>query len=101
MMTISLDDMRAGSAEAANLMRALSHEGRLLVMCALCEGEHTVGALAGITGLSQSALSQHLAKLREGELVATRREGQTIHYTLAQPAIREIISVLHRNFCPA
>ena len=101
MMDVTLDDMRAGSAEAASLMRALSHEGRLLVMCALCEGEHTVGALAGITGLSQSALSQHLAKLREQALVSTRREGQTIYYDLAQPAVREIIQVLHKNFCPS
>jgi len=97
----TVDDMKKASAEAANLMRALSHESRLLVLCALCDSEHPVGELVQITGLSQSALSQHLAKLRAEGFVATRRESQTIHYRLANPAVRSVIQALYENYCPA
>ena len=97
----TLDQMKAASADAAGLMRALSHESRLLVLCALCEGEQQVSDLVEVTALSPSALSQHLAKLRADDLVSTRREGQAIFYSLANPAVRKVISVLQENFCPA
>ena len=100
MQTGTVDDMKSASAEAASLMRALAHEGRLLVLCALCDHEYAVGDLVTMTGLSQSALSQHLAKLREAGFVATRRESQTIHYRLADPAVRSVIEVLYKNYCP-
>lgn len=101
MTPIDVDDMRGGSKEAATLMRALSHGGRLLALCALCEKSHAVGDLEEVTGLGQSALSQHLAKLRGDGLVSTKRHGQTITYELANPAVREIIEVLHSHFCPS
>lgn len=100
MQTGTVDDMKSASAEAASLMRALAHEGRLLVLCALCDREYAVGDLAHLTGLSQSALSQHLAKLRDAGFVATRRDGQTIHYRLADPAVRSVIEALYANYCP-
>jgi len=100
MQTGTVDDMKSASAEAASLMRALAHEGRLLVLCALCDRDYAVGDLVTMTGLSQSALSQHLAKLREAGFVATRREGQTIHYRLANPAVRSVIEALYKNYCP-
>src|SRR3546814_14369233 len=68
--------------EAAALLKALAHPARLLVLCQLVEGEASVGELQPITGLSMSALSQHLAVLREMELVPTRREAPTIYYAL-------------------
>jgi len=97
----SVNDMKRASAKAASLMRALAHDGRLLVLCALCDREHSVGALAEITGLSASALSQHLAKLRAEGFVATRRNAQTVYYRLQDPTVRSVIDILYKNFCPA
>ncbi len=100
MSTLTLDSMRAGAHDAANLMRALSHEGRLMIMCALCDREYSVGELAEVTGLGQSALSQHLALLRNDGLVATRREAQTVFYHLVDPTVRSILRILHKSYCP-
>lgn len=88
------------AAEAADLMRALSHAGRLLVLCQLIEGERSVGTLQATAGLSQSALSQHLARLREDGLVATRREAQTIYYRLADDRAARVINTLASIYCP-
>jgi len=96
----TVDDMKSASAEAASLMRALGHEGRLLVLCALCDNERPVGELAHLTGLSQSALSQHLAKLREAGFVATRRESQLVYYSLKDPSVRAVIEALYKTYCP-
>ena len=89
---------RAG--EAAALLKALAHEARLMVLCQLLEGEHSAGALQQASGLSQSALSQHLARLREEGLVATRREAQTIYYRLADPDVARVLDVLAEIHCP-
>lgn len=89
------------SAErAASLLRALANERRLLILCQLGDGELTVGALQARINLSQSALSQHLALLREEGIVATRRAGQTIHYRIADPAAVQVIATLAGIFCP-
>ena len=81
------------------MMRALSHEARLTVLCDLVAGERPAGALVESSGLSQSALSQHLARLREDGLVKTRREGQTIFYSLADEKTRRLLEVLHELYC--
>lgn len=100
-MAISMTaGMAAAASEAAALLRALSHEGRLLVLCALAEGEAQAGALVALSGLSQSALSQHLARLREEGLVATRRDSTAIFYRLAEPKARRIVRLLHDMYCP-
>jgi ArsR family transcriptional regulator len=91
--------MRKHAAEAAAMMAALSHEARLRVLCDLVGGERTAGELVKRSGLSQSALSQHLAKLREEGLVATRREGQSIYYRIADPDAARILGVLHDIYC--
>lgn len=96
----TVDDMKTAATKAANLMRALSHEARLLVLCALCDTELAVGELVSLTGLSPSALSQHLAKLRADRFVATRRAGQTIYYQLADPTVRSVVRVLYETYCP-
>ena len=96
---LDFDSMRARSGEAARLLKALANEQRLRVLCLLAEGEQSVGQLNERVELSQSALSQHLAKLREEGLVATRREGKNIYYSLARPEVRQVIESLHSAFC--
>lgn len=91
--------VEANATEAASLLRALSHAARLSVACELVGGERTAGALVETSGLSQSALSQHLAVLRAEGVVATRRDGQTIHYRLADRRVERLIGTLHELFC--
>jgi DNA-binding transcriptional ArsR family regulator len=90
----------AGHAEqAARLLKALAHPARLLVLCRLLEGETSVGELRPLVGLSMSALSQHLAVLRAMELVATRRESQSIYYSLAQGPAVGVLDALYAAYC--
>lgn len=92
-------DMRTHAADAAGLMKALGNESRLMILCLLAEGERSVGELDAIMPLSQSALSQHLARLRTQGMVETRRESQTIFYSLARGPAERIIHLLHDIFC--
>ncbi len=95
-----ISEMAANAAQAAGFIKAVSNERRLLVLCRLIEvGEASVGALAEDVGLSQSALSQHLSVLRADEMVATRREGQTILYRIADERVQRLIFLLHEMFC--
>lgn len=88
------------AGRAAALLRLLGNEKRLMVLCQLADGELSVGAIQARIGLSQSALSQHLALLREHGILATRREAQTIHYRIADPAALRVIQTLAELFCP-
>ena len=89
------------AAEAARMLRLLANENRLLLLCHLAgAGEMTVGALAETIGLSQPALSQHLAKLREDGLVDTRKESQAVFYRLADPKAARLLEVLRDLYCP-
>lgn len=92
-----LPHARAASA----LLRALANEQRLLVLCNLTEGELSVGELQARLPLSQSALSQHLAVLRDTDVVATRRESQMVYYSLKAGPAAEIIERLHKIYCGA
>ena len=96
---ISVDLMQDHAAEAARLMTALSNESRLMILCLLSENERSVSELNEAVPLSQSALSQHLARLREQGLVSTRRESQTIYYSLVDGPANRIIHLLHELFC--
>jgi ArsR family transcriptional regulator, virulence genes transcriptional regulator len=88
------------AVRAANLLRALGNERRLMILCKLVEwGEANVSALAEAVGLSQSALSQHLAKMREEGIVAFRRDSQTIWYRIDDPRTEQLLATLHRLFC--
>lgn len=101
--TIELLDPRVFEAKAevaASLLKAMSNPHRLMVLCRLGASEASVGELQADAGLSQSALSQHLAVLRERKLVETRREGQTIYYRLADLAVRDVIETLMKIYCP-
>ncbi len=97
------DDVATFEANAtmvATMLRALANERRLMVLCKLVEwGEGSVGALAEAIGLSQSATSQHLAKMRDEGLVAFRREGQTLWYRIAEPRIELLLAYLHKLYC--
>ena len=97
-----LDFMQAGAQQAADLMRLLSNPHRLILLCLLIEhGEMSVGAMQAQLDLSQSALSQHLARLREESLVQCRRESQTIYYSLADQRVATIVGTLKSVFCPS
>jgi DNA-binding transcriptional ArsR family regulator len=93
------DAMEAKAEEASRVLTAMANAKRLLVLCSLVEGERSVGQLAQTVGLNQAALSQHLGKMRALNLVATRRDGQTIFYRLASREVREILETLYRLYC--
>ncbi len=97
----SSDEMRKHAAEAAGVMKALGNESRLMILCLLAEGERSVGEINDVIPLSQSALSQQLAKLRQQGLVDTRRESQTVYYRLASGPADKIIHLLHDIYCGA
>jgi ArsR family transcriptional regulator, virulence genes transcriptional regulator len=86
--------LEASASAAARLMKLMSSEQRLIILCRLGDGECSVGDLAQHVGLAQSAASQHLAKLRAEGVVGTRREGQTIYYRLTDPAAARVIDTL-------
>lgn len=88
------------AARAATLLRLLGNEKRLMILCQLADGELSVGAIQRQIGLSQSALSQHLALLREHGVVATRRQAQTIYYSISDHAALRVIQTLAELYCP-
>lgn len=92
-------DMQDHAADAAGLMKALGNESRLMILCILAEGERSVGDLNKLVPLSQSALSQQLARLRQQGLVDTRRESQTIYYSLSSGPADRVINLLHDIYC--
>ncbi|MEM9305229.1 MAG: metalloregulator ArsR/SmtB family transcription factor [Pseudomonadota bacterium] len=102
LMPVSIDvvAMRRNAGKAATLLKSLANENRLLILCVLAEGESSVGELNQRVDLSQSALSQHLAVLRHQGLVNTRREAQTIYYSLAPTDALRVVSLLHDIYCP-
>ena len=85
--------------EASGLLKTLGNEHRLMILCTLLEGERSVGDLVEKIGLSQSALSQHLARLRRDGLVRTRRASQTIYYSMSGAEAPAVLATLHRIYC--
>lgn len=94
-----LKKMEAAAARASGMMKTLGHPGRLMILCNLAEGERAVGELAEELDISQSSLSQHLARMRNEGLVESRRESQMIYYRLADGEARSVIKSLYRIFC--
>ena len=88
------------AGRAAALLRLLANEKRLMILCQLADGELSVGQIQTRVDLSQSALSQHLALLREQGVVSTRRDGQTIFYAVTDHAALKVVQVLAELFCP-
>jgi len=98
-IALASDQMQEHAADAARLMKALGNESRLMILCILADCERSVGDLNELISLSQSALSQQLARLRRQGLVKTRRESQTIYYSLATGPAERVIQVLHNIYC--
>jgi ArsR family transcriptional regulator, virulence genes transcriptional regulator len=96
---LDLTGLEGKAAEVAALLAEMANARRLMVLCTLLGGEVSAGTLSVTVGLSPAALSQHLARLRRAGLVATRRDGQTIHYRLANPAVAAVLATLHAHFC--
>lgn len=99
MQIAELEELRMHAKSAADLMQALSNPNRLMIMCTLSQGEMCVRDLNEQLELSQSALSQHLAVLRNQGLVSTRRQAQTIFYSVAEGPAMDIVALLHQHFC--
>ncbi|KFN42006.1 ArsR/SmtB family transcription factor [Arenimonas metalli] len=91
--------MQAQAEAASDLLKAMANPQRLRVLCLLIEREMSVGEINALVDLSQSALSQHLAVLREKNLVSTRREAQTVYYAVSDGLVHDIIETLHTAFC--
>ncbi len=101
MARLDFNAMQQNATEAVTLLKSLANESRLMIVCVLTEGEFSVGQLNKRIRLSQSALSQHLAVLREQGLVKTRRESQTIYYRLSESPAMSVIGLLHEVYCEA
>ena len=94
-----INEIEENISIAARLLKSLSNEKRLLIVCTLFKGEKSVGELEQIVELSQSALSQHLARLRKDKIVNTRREAQTIYYSLHNNAANRVLECLYTIYC--
>lgn len=96
-----IDFLQARAGEAATLLKAMSNPHRLLILCMLCDAPGTsAGELARVTGLSPSATSQHLARMREEGLIDSQRDAQRLHYSIKNDAVRQIVATLKTLFCP-
>tara|TARA_Y100001951_G_C11263771_1_gene254184 strand:+ start:866 stop:1234 length:369 start_codon:yes stop_codon:yes gene_type:complete len=98
-MKMNLNDMLENSAQAVKLLKAVSNERRLIILCHLLEGEMSVGDINDKLDLSQSALSQHLALLRRHKLVKTRKVAQTVYYRLSSDEAEQLIALMHKLYC--
>jgi ArsR family transcriptional regulator len=96
---IDLNQMAQSASRASALMKTLGHKDRLMILCHLAEGEKSVGQIADLLQIPQSPLSQHLSRMRKEDLVDTRREAQTIFYSLKSGQASRIVEVLYELFC--
>ena len=96
---MNLMELQSKAGVVESLLRTVGNRNRLIILCELLKGERSVTSLQSAVGLSQSALSQHLARLREDDIVATRRESQTIYYSLASDKVGRLIGLLYELYC--
>jgi len=94
-----LQDMAEHARSATDLLKALAHETRLMILCQLVDGEKSVGELERLMNLRQPSVSQQLARLRFDGLVSTRRDGKTIYYSLASTEAKYVITLLYELYC--
>jgi len=99
MADIDLEELKTKVARATALLKALGNEVRVMILCELAQGERSVGQIQSVVGVGQSALSQHLARLRRDGLVATRREAQTIFYSIASDEALSVMATLYDIYC--
>lgn len=96
-----LSGMREKADVVADFLKGLASPQRLLVLCALAQGEKTVGELIALTGIAPTSMSQHLAKLKAEGIVGVRRAHRNLHYAISHPAVLEVMAVLSAHFCGA
>ena len=96
---MNIHKMRETAPRVSELMKVLSNEHRLMILCQLVETERSVNELAKLLGMRQATLSQHLALLRRNGIVATRREAQSIYYSLARRDVRALMGFLYQTYC--
>ncbi|WDR03903.1 metalloregulator ArsR/SmtB family transcription factor [Devosia algicola] len=99
MSTMDVKELEPRAEEAALLLTAMANTKRLLILCNLLDGERSVSELSGLVALEQSPLSQHLGKLRALGLVRTRRDGQSIRYSLASDNVTKVLEALYDIYC--
>jgi DNA-binding transcriptional ArsR family regulator len=99
-LAINPDTLRRAADRAVGALKLLANEDRLLLLCQIAQGEICVSALEERLGIHQPTLSQQLGVLRNEAVVNTRREGKNIYYSVADPALLEILAVLYRLYCP-
>lgn len=95
----SLEVMQKNAARAEAMLKLLANAKRLMILCHLVKGEKSVGQLADLVGLSQSALSQHLARMRDLEIVEADKKGQMVYYRISTPEVEAILSTLYLIYC--
>lgn len=98
-LTQALAGLSENASQAANFLKAMSHEGRLMILCQLATGEKSVTELEQALNARQSAVSQQLARLRLEQIVSTRRDGKTIYYALADAKAKKLINLMYELFC--
>jgi DNA-binding transcriptional ArsR family regulator len=96
---MDLEKMQSSAADVSDLLKLLGHPDRLMVLCQLKFGEQSVGQLSRNLGVKQSPLSQHLARMRHEGVVTSRRDAQTMYYSITDPKIAQVISVLYDLYC--
>ena len=96
---MDLDTMQSSAARASDMLKLLGHPHRLMILCQLKMGEKSVSELADTVGVAQSPLSQHLARMRYEDVVETRRDGQTVYYSLKDGEAEKLIGALYEIFC--
>lgn len=97
--TLPLDNFMQRAGDAVTMLKALSHESRLYILCILCTSEKTVGELEEILQLPQAIVSQQLARLRADGMVESRRDGRQIYYSIANPMVQDVVDLLYRLYC--
>lgn len=95
----NIDDMLASAREATDFLKAMAHEGRLIILCRLAQGECAVSELEQMLSARQAAVSQQLSRLRLEGLVTTRRDGKTIYYSIKDERVKRMIDTVYQLFC--
>jgi DNA-binding transcriptional ArsR family regulator len=97
---MKLGDVEGSAERASAFLKSLGHPHRLRILCLIMEGERPVSAIADAIGLTQSGVSQHLARMRQEGLIKARRDGQTIYYSIADKRAARVVGLLESMFCP-
>jgi len=98
-MNMNVDEMQSNAREVSDMLKVLSSENRLMLICQLINGEKSVGELAELLDMRPAAVSQQLALLRKDRVVSTRKEAQTVYYSVTRPDVKGLIEFLYDTYC--